>query len=199
MPLDRARLAGLTLLVGSAVASLGYLAGLLFVGGSGDARYDDPLWTPLYGIALAGDLLIVLGLPAVLIAQGRRAARLTLIGYVGLYAALVMLNICEGCLEAFVKPYVLHHGGIPTSVPGWGVFEGVALVLMLIGLIGLGVAVIRAKVFAWWVGVLLIASPFGSFVLPSQFALLSDFLAYAALFVIGLRVARTHDPAPVAA
>ena len=59
------RLAGSALVAGGALAIAGYLlAGTLT--GSGDARFTDPLWQPLYAIALAGNLLVVLGFPAVL-------------------------------------------------------------------------------------------------------------------------------------
>jgi hypothetical protein len=103
-----------------------------------------------------------------------------------------MLNISEGCLEAFVKPYLATHGGIPSNPPGgFAVFEDVALVFLLAGLICLGIAVIRARVFPRWIGALFIASPFTSVLgLPGPLAELSDYLAFIALAVIGWQAAK---------
>ena len=58
----------------------------------------------------------------------------------GLFIALVMLNIGEGVIEAFVKPYMASHGGIPSDTPaGFGVFEAIAL---------LGIAIIAMGAYA---------------------------------------------------
>jgi len=138
----------------------------------------------------------------ILAGQGKRAARLTLAGYLGLYAALVMLNIFEGCIEALVKPYLARHGGVPASPPtGWAVFEDTALVCLVAGLVCLGIAVIRARVFPRWAGALFIASPLVAFLsLPGPLAELSDYLAFIALAAIGLQAARAQaQPAAPAA
>jgi hypothetical protein len=42
----------------------------------------------MYGVALAGNLLVVLGLPAILAVHGSAARRLTLVGYVGIFVPL---------------------------------------------------------------------------------------------------------------
>jgi hypothetical protein len=191
MTSDRSRLAGWALVAGGALAIVGYVA-VGLVTGDGDSHFTDPLFQPLYAIALAGDILIVLGLPAILFGQGGRSARLTLVGYVGLFAALVMLNVGEGVIEGFVKPYLVTHGGIPDDVPAFSAFESVALLGLVIGLPCLGIAVIRAQVFPRWVGVLLIASAPLSFVgsgLPGPLALIGDYFAYVALMAIGRQVA----------
>lgn len=195
------RLAGLSMIVGTVLATAGYLAANTLIPG-GEARFTHPGWQLLNGVALAGDLLVVLGLPAVLAVQGRRAPRLTLVGYVGLYLALTMLNIGEGVIETFVKPYLATHGGIPTTTPsGFGVFENIALLGMLVGLVCLGIAVIRARVVPVWVGVALLVSPFVAFLgLPGALAEASDYLAFAALFTFGLHAVRpTPEPSPVPA
>jgi hypothetical protein len=187
----RTRLAGWALIVGSTVAAFGYLAANVLAGGSGDSKYTHAGWPPLYGVALAGNLVVLLGLPAILTVHGRRAQRLTLVGYAGTFAALVMLNVSEGTLEAFVKPYLVRHGGIPDSVTGWTVWESVALLCMLIGLGCLGTAVIRARVLPTWVGVLLLVSPVVAFLgLPGALTVLSDDLLFVALVTVGLHVLR---------
>jgi hypothetical protein len=198
MIINQTRLGAWALIIGTVVAAGGYLAADTFVPGTGDARYISGLWAPLNAIAIAGDIIIALGLPVILIAHGRRSPRLTLIGYIGLFATLIMLNIGEGCLEAFVKPYLASHGGIPAHDPtALSVFEDVALLCLVAGLLCLGVAVIRARVFPRWAGVLLIASaPAGFLGLPGPLALLSDYLAFAALFTTGLQMARAESRHP---
>ena len=201
MTVNRTRLGGWALIIGAIVAAGGYLAAGALIRGHGDARYTSSLWTPLNGIAIAGNIIIALGLPVILTCHDRRAARLTLVGYVGLFATVTMLNISEGCLEAFVKPYLATHGGVPSNPPGgFAVFENIALVFLLVGLICMGIAVIRARVFPRWVGALFIVSPFVSVLgLPGPLAELSDYLAFIALVTIGLQVVRTQAPHPAPA
>jgi hypothetical protein len=192
------RLAGSALIIGPIAAALGYIGAGTLVRADGDARFTASLWTPLNSIAVAGNIVALIGLPAILAYHGRRAERLTLVGYVGIFATLVMLNVSEGCFEAFIKPYLAAHGGVPDSVPGFGIFEGVALVCLVVGLISLGIAVIRARVFPRWVGALFLASPVAGFLgLPGALAELSDYLAFIALIAIGLHVLRAetaHTP-----
>jgi hypothetical protein len=201
MTVNRTRLGGWALIIGTIVAAGGYLAAGTLIRGHGDVRYTSSLWAPLNGIAIAGNIIVALGLPVILACHGRRAARLTLVGYLGLFAALTMLNISEGCIEAFVKPYLVTHGGIPDNPPGgFLIFENIALVFMLVGLICMGIAVIRARVFPRWVGALFIVSPFVAFSgLPGPFAELSDYLAFIALAAIGLQVVRTSAQHPASA
>ncbi|MFL5840298.1 MAG: hypothetical protein ACJ77Z_07585 [Thermoleophilaceae bacterium] len=206
MTSDRTRLAGGALVAGGALAFAGYLAAGL-VAGYGDGRFTHPHWSLLYSIALAGDLLAVLGLPAILAAQRGRSPRLTLVGYVGLFAALVMLNIGEGVIEGFIKPYFATHGGIPDPLPnGFDVFDGVGLLGVVAGLPCLGAAILRAKVLPRWVGILMIASApvsLAGSALPGPLALLGDYCAYVALMAIGWHVTRRPlrgaTPVPVLA
>lgn len=195
---QRNRLAGIALVVGGTLTIVGFfLTGALF-GGSGDGRFTHSLFTPLYSIALAGTLLTILGLPAILAAHGERAPRLTFVGYVGTLTTIAMLNLGEGVVEAFVKPYLATHGGIPDEPTSFTIWFIVAALFLLVGLVSLGTAVIRARVFPRWVGALLIAAAPVSFVgtsLPGPLSTLSDYLAFSAFVVIGWTVARptTHQ------
>ena len=187
------RLAGVALLAGCLVTTLGFLGVGFLVRAAGDARYTDPLWQPLYGVVLTGSVLVVLGLPAVLAAHGRTCRRLTLVGYVGLFAPLVMLNVAETAMEAFVKPYLAGHGGVPAADPaGLTAFETVALALFLVGAVCLAVAVFRGRTAPRWVGIALLASLVTVFVLPhtGPAAFVSDWCLFAALGWFGLRAAR---------
>jgi hypothetical protein len=187
------RLAGYALVAGGILAIAGFLAAGLAAGGSGDAHFTDPQWQPLYAIALAGTILTILGFPAVLVAQEGRFPRLTAIGYAGTLAALVMLNLGEGVIEGFVKPYLVTHGGIPDPDPaGFAAFQAVALLCALVGLLSLGVAVLRAGTLPRWIGVALIAALILSFAvggLPAPLDVLGDDLMHVALIAIGWRVA----------
>jgi len=154
----------------------------------------DPLWQPVYGVALAGNLLVVLGLPAILAVHGSAARRLTLVGYVGIFAPLAMLNVAETTIEAFVKPYLATHGGFPDETPaGLNAFEAVALVLLIVGAVCLAVAVFRARVLPVWVGVAVLLSVVCAFFLHGgPVVFVSDYVLFAALFWIGLRAVRQH-------
>jgi hypothetical protein len=187
-----ARLAGSTLMAGCALAAIGFASISVGLRGSGDARYTDPLWQPLYGVLLAGSLLVVLGLPAVLAVHGGAFRRLTLVGYVGIFAPLVMLNVAETTIEAFVMPYLAKHGGTPPQTPaGLNAFEGVALLLLIVGAVCLAIAVFRARIMPLWVGGALLASVVCAFLLHGgAVAFISDYLILAALFCFGLYAAR---------
>src|SRR5689334_9274 len=186
------RLAGLTLMAGSVLAAVGFVAVSLAAPGTSDARYGDPLWQPLYGVLLAGSVLVVLGLPAVLAVHARAFRRLTLVGYVGIFAPLVMLNVAETTIEAFVMPYLAAHGGVPAETPaGLNAYEGVALLLLIVGAVCLSIAVFRARIVPVWVGVALLASVVGAFVLHGgAIAFISDYLILAALFCFGFYAVR---------
>lgn len=186
-----ARLAAWALLVGSVVATAGYLSAFL-ANGNGDERFAGSSWIGLYTIALLGDVLVIMGLPALLHVHGERSRRLTLIGYVGVLVPLVILNVGEGTVEGYVKPYFATHGGLlADDVPGLMAFEAPALVILLAGMICLGVAVFRARVLPRWVGVAFLLTPFlGVAGLPGGLALIPDYLLFVALFAVGLHTLR---------
>ena len=187
-----ARLAGVALMAGCVLATAGFLGLTVAIDWSSDARFTDPLWQPLYGVLLAGSVLVVLGLPAVLAVHGHASRRLTLVGYVGIFAPMVMLNVAETTIEAFVMPYLAGHGGIPAETPGGlNAYEGVALLLLIVGCVCLAVAVFRARILPLWVGVALIASVVCAFLVhggPAAF--IADYCILAALFCFGLYAAR---------
>lgn len=192
-----ARLTAWCLISGSVVATAGYLSAFL-LNGNGDERFAGSSWVPLYTIALLGDVLVIVGLPAILDVQAGRSPRLSLIGYVGVLVPLVMLNVGEGSIEGFVKPYLAHHGVDPqTELPGLTAFEVPALLVMLVGLICLGIAVFRARVLPWWVGALFVVSPLvGAAGIPGGAGLIADYSLFAALVAVGITSLRTPAAAP---
>jgi hypothetical protein len=186
------RLPAWSLIAGSLVATAGYLSAFL-ANGNGDERFAGTSWTALYTIALLGNVLVILGLPTILHVQAGRSPKLSLIGYVGVLIPLAILNIGEGSVEAFVKPYFADHGGIPKAdLPGLTAYQAPALLIMLVGLICLGIAVFRARVLPWWVGVLFIASPLlGAAGLSGGAGLISDYALFVAMFTVGVTALRS--------
>lgn len=186
------RLAAWAMLAGSVIATAGYLSAFL-ANGNGDGRFTGSSWTALYTIALFGDVLVVLGLPALLHVQGDRYRTLTLLGYVGILAPLVVLNVGEGAVEGFVKPYLAKHGGLPKhDLPGLAAFEAPALVILLVGMICLGVAVWRAGVLPRWVSVAFVICPLlGAAGIPGGAGLISDYLLFVTLGTVAVFALRS--------
>lgn len=198
-----ARLTSWALVTGSALATVGYAAAFT-ANGNGNERFAGPTWVALYTIALLGDVLVLLGLPTLVHAQSGRAPVLTRIGYVGVFVPLAILNIGEGTVEGFVKPYLAQHGGIPAAdLPGLTAFEVPALVVLIAGMVCLGIAVLRARTLPRWVGVLFIVVPFlGAAGLQGAISLLPDYLLFLGLFTVGitqLRPTRATNPVAVVA
>jgi hypothetical protein len=196
MPSTPARLSAAALITGSVVATVGYAAAFA-ANGNGDVRFTGSSWTGLYMIALFGDVIVLLGLPALLAALGDHSRRLNLFGYVGLFVPLAVLNVGEGCVEGFVKPYLAKHGGIPKNdLPGLSAFELPAVVIMLVGMVCLGVAVWRAGTLPKWIAVAFVVVPFlGAGWLKDAASLTPDYLLFAALTAVGISVLRSSAPA----
>jgi hypothetical protein len=196
-----ARLTSWALVVGSVVATAGYAAAFAF-NGNGNERFAGSSWVSLYTIALLGNVLVLIGLPALVHAQMGRFPVLTRIGYAGMFVPLAILNIGEGTIEGYVKPYFANHGGIPANdVPGLIAFEAPALLVMLVGMVCLGIAVLRARALPRWVGVLFLVVPFlGAAGLQGAISLTPDYLLFLALFTVGVTQLRgAREPEPVAA
>jgi hypothetical protein len=195
-----ARLVAWSLIIGTVVATAGYLTAFL-ANGNGDARFAGSSWTAFYTIALFGDVLVVAGLPALLHVHGERQRKLTMIGYVGVLIPLVILNVGEGCIEGFVKPYLATHGGLPShDLPGLAAWEAPGLLIMLVGMICLGVGTWRAGVLPRWVAVLFVVTPLlGAVGISGAAGLIPDYLLFVSLFTVGVHALRSgHQTAPAA-
>jgi len=197
------RLTSWALVVGSLVATAGYACAFA-ANGNGDERFAGSSWVSLYTIALLGNVIVLLGLPALVHAQAGRMPVLTRIGYVGIFAPLVILNVGEGAIEGFVKPYLAKQGRLPADdLPGLMAFEAPALIVLLVGMVCLGIAVLRAGLLPRWVGVLFLVVPFlGAAGMQGAVSLLPDYLLFLALFAVGviqLRGTRVPEPVPALA
>lgn len=197
------RLTSWALVAGSIVASAGY-ASAFAMNGNGDQRFAGSSWVALYTVALLGNVLVLLGLPAVAYAQAGLAPVLTRVGYAGLFVPLVVLNIGEGTVEGFVKPYLANHGGVPANdLPGLTAYEIPALLVMLVGMVCLGIAVLRARALPRWIGVVFLVVPFlGAAGMQGAISLLPDYLLFLGLAAVGitqLARVRAQLPEPVPA
>lgn len=187
-----ARFLAWALITGCVVATAGYASAFL-ANGNSDNRFAGSSWVALYTVALFGNVLVVVGLPTLLRVHGDRSRALTLIGYIGVVVPLVILNVGEGTVEGFVKPYLAKHGGIPKDeLPDLLAFESPALLIVLVGMICLGVAVLRARVLPRWVGVAFLIVPvIGVAGIPGAAGLISDYLLFVALFAVGVHALRS--------
>jgi hypothetical protein len=157
------RLSGISLLLGALVS---VIAGILtfFVDTSYTASlstFRSPLWATYYSLFFVALALILLGLPALYLRQaGRRGGVLGLVGVFLIVLGNFLLMAMIGC---FVSILPLLAAKAPQVInaafeSGFGIFPLGGTAFGLIGLILLGIALIRARVFPPFVGLLLIAS-----------------------------------------
>jgi hypothetical protein len=157
------RLSGISLLLGAVVS---VVAGILtfFVDTSYTASlstFRSPLWSTYYSLFFVALALILLGLPALYLRQaGRRGG---VLGLVGVFLIVLGNFLLMAMIGYFVSILPLLAAKAPQVInaafeSGFGIFPLGGTAFGLIGLILLGIAVIRARVFPPFVGILLIAS-----------------------------------------
>ena len=157
------RLSGMIFLLGALVS---VIAGLmtLFLDTSlstSPGTILSPLWSPFWSLTFVGTVLVVLGLPALYLRQA--AGRGGLLGLIGVFLVGLGNFLGMATVAYFVsilpllaeKAPNLINAGYETSLAAFGLG---ATVLGIIGPLLLGIAVIRAKVFPSWVGILLMVS-----------------------------------------
>jgi hypothetical protein len=157
------RLSGIVLLLG---AVLSVIAGILtfFVDTSYTASlstFRSPLWSTYYSLFFVALALILLGLPALYLRQaGRRGG---VLGLVGVFLIVLGNFLLMAMIGYFVSILPLLAAKAPQVInaafeSGFGIFPLGGTAFGLIGLILLGIALIRSRVFPPFVGILLIAS-----------------------------------------
>jgi hypothetical protein len=145
------RLSGFSLLVGSVLAVIGTILGLLS---------SDPASTITVAgamVSLVGGTLLVLGLPGMYAIQAQRAGILGLIGTTLMLIYVLILGTFGNTFNALVLPYIATHApALMNNPPG-----GLELFFMVGGLLGavggilLGIAIMRAAILPRWAGLLL--------------------------------------------
>ena len=147
------RFSGITLLIGGVLAIAGQL--LLITADPGTS-----LWIPGSWLALAGTLIVILGLPGVYFKQVDRAGLLGMIGYVvSLVGFLFLVGIQT--FDAFVSPGLAANAATKsladtTAFPPLLAFELLCGLLLVVGPLLFGIATLRAGVFQRWAAIILI-------------------------------------------
>lgn len=158
------RLSGMLLLLGALVSVIAGLMTLFFDSSltASPSTIQSPLWSPYWGLVFVTLVLVLFGLPALYLRQaGGRGGLLGLIGVflVGLGSSLSMAMVAYFVsimpLLAEKAPNLINAVFYETS---FGFFGLGSSALGIIGPLVLGIAVIRAKVFPPFVGILLIVA-----------------------------------------
>ena len=158
------RLSGIALLVGSALSVVYYLIQGAFLNGNDLATIISPMSLVSSVIGFIGAILVLLGLPGVYARQARRAGILGLLGflfvwYVNLYEGLIIPFSNVTIISQMTAHIVPQSAAIAmTPPPAWTPFFLVSLVGQVLGILLLGIATLRARVFPRWIGWLLIAT-----------------------------------------
>jgi hypothetical protein len=157
------RLSGIILLLG---AVLSVIAGILtfFVDTSYTASlstFRSPLWATYYSLFFVALALILLCLPALYLRRAGR--RVGVLGLVGVFLIVLGNFLLMAMIGYFVSILPLLAAKAPQVInaafeSGFGIFPLGGTAFGLIGLILLGIALIRSRVFPPVVGILLIAS-----------------------------------------
>lgn len=146
------RLSGISLLIGSLLLIIGDIPG--FFSGNDQAS---TIAVSSALIRLIGAMLVVLGLPGM---YARFAERVGILGLIGFTCTFffILIGMASETILAFIFPFLATHGLLGGGRPPLGllIFFSVGDLLVLIGGILLGIAVLRAAVLPRWAGALLI-------------------------------------------
>ena len=201
------RLSGVSLLLGAVVSVItGVMT--LFLDSSLSASpttIQSSLWSTFWSLAFVGIVLVLLGLPALYLHQAR--GRGGVVGLIGVFLVVLgsFLGMATTAYFVSIAPLLaakaphLINGGYETSLAVFGIG---ATVLGIIGPLLLGMAIIRAKVFPWLVGLLLmvagVLSPvttFSSGVLFALIGLVGIVCAAIAYGWVGMILTTQHNVA----
>jgi hypothetical protein len=142
-----------------------------------------PQWLPLHLLVIFGSIGIAVGLPGVHALQERQAGTLGLLAVTMLVVGYLVAGVARQSVEAFAIPAL---GSVP---PGAGLLVAIASPLLFIGMVTLGVVVLRAGVFPAWLGIGLIVAVLAGAVaafVPLPAALRWSVSALAGLAFVGL-------------
>lgn len=157
------RLSGIALLIGSVLSIVYYLIQGAFLTGNDLATIISPMSMVSSIIGFIGSVFVLLGLPGVYAQQARRAGVLGLLGflfvwYVNLYQGVIIPFTSVTIISQLTAHLVPQSPAIVTPPPAWMPFFLVSLVGQVLGILLLGIATLRARVFPRWIGWLLIAT-----------------------------------------
>lgn len=207
------RLSGIALLVGSVLSVVYYLIQGAFLTGNDLASIISPMSMVSSVIGFVGSIFVLLGLPGVYARQAGRAGILGLLGflfvwYVNLYQGVIIPFTSVTIISQMTAHIVPQSAAIAmTPPPAWMPFFLVSLVGQVLGILLLGIATLRARVFPRWIGWLLIATLVVGLVsqipfLPEAVSNLTAIIGSVAIAGFGYELLRERmesaQPAPVA-
>jgi hypothetical protein len=157
------RLSGISLLLGAVVSVIAGLMTLFFDSSlsASPGTIQSRLWSTYWSLAFVTIVLVLMGLPALYLRQA--GGRGGLLGLIGVFLVALSGFLGTAMIAYFVSilPLLaaqaqhLINTGYETSLALFGLG---ATALGIIGPLLLGIAVIRAKVFPSWVGLLLMVA-----------------------------------------
>jgi len=158
------RLSKVALLLGCLLAALSVVSKAVFFPGLDLSAGANPLWIPLSLLFFVGASAVLLGLPGVYAPQATQLKTLGLLGFVLIFfwgAASLALST----IDVFVFPFVAAHASALGNDPPAAILILllVATLLSLVGFPLLGIATMRAPMLPRWISLLLIITPFISF------------------------------------
>ena len=163
------RLSGLALIAAFALALTG---GILHpvIGGESHAASSlaQPLFPTAHLLVFLGEICLLMGLPGLYASIAPRTGLVGLLGFVLYFVANATLASFIPAYEAFIVPVlaaepatsglVAPSGAIPSSEP-FALLQGVGGIVYMVGLVLLGIAVLRSRVMPRWTGALMAAAP----------------------------------------
>ncbi len=201
------RLSGLALLLGAILAIVAIVGHNAVRQASELADLTNPPSVMFVRLLMVGALLVIIGLPGLYARQAERAGVLGLIGFVMTFVGLLFADVVMTANYGFIMPKIAATSEgralIETGLPDPG-FMMLIFPMILIGLLLLGISIVRAKVLPRWIGLLFIAGvlfiPVASAVpVISHLFSVPIFLAFASCGYTLARgtaqVARRHEPA----
>ncbi len=149
------------------------LGSLLAAGGTFVTAFNDtplsPTWIPSFLALLGGEMLILLGLPAWYARQANRVGIVGLLGFVLFFFASLLSGIGGSIIDLLVKPW-LSQGApslLQTAPPlALLIFFLVGSVLSVLGVLLLGITILRAKVYPRGAAILLLIGTIANCLTP---------------------------------
>jgi hypothetical protein len=155
------RLSGIALIIGAALSAIGYILSV-FVSGNDLQSLISPLSMIFSLFTIFGSMLVLLGLPGMYTRQARRAGILGLLGFLFVWYVTLFQGILIPFTTVTFIPMLAAHQIAPqlmtTLPPTLTPFSIVSMVGQILGILLLGIATLRARVFPRWIGWLLIAT-----------------------------------------
>ena len=155
------RLSGIALIIGSVLSAIGLILSA-FDSGSDFQSLISPLSMIFSLFTIFGSLLVLLGLPGMYARQAERAGILGLLGFLFIwYVTLfqgVMISFTNVTFIPMIAAHLVTPSVVTTPPSTWTPFFIVSLVGQVLGILLLGIATLRARVFPRWIGWLLIAT-----------------------------------------